>query len=170
RDQVAVGGATSKAGKMPPSARAEVEVSLGQREEDALLSEKNVLDQSLTVRLLSGMVIGPGNSFITAADPLDVEVAVPALEDALQRGHGSNPQLLASQAAAREAKVDVDVTDNGLLPQLDLSVVAGPVGSAPDWSSAFDQLKNFDSYTIQAQLVLHETVQRRTYRGAYKSA
>lgn len=170
RDQLAVVDANIKAGKMPPSARAEVEVSLGQREEDALLSEKNLLDQSLLVRQLAGMPIGPGNTVIVASDPLDAQIEVPTLEDALRRGHETNPQLLAAQAAGRAARIDVEVTDNGILPQLDLSVIAGPVGSAPDWSSAFDQLSHFNSYTVQAQLVLHETLQRRGVRGAYYAA
>jgi outer membrane protein TolC len=170
RDQLAVVDANIKAGKMPPSARAEVEVSLGQREDDALLSEKNLLDQSLLVRQLAGMPIGVGNSYITASDSLDAQVEVPTLDEAIRRGHDGNPQLLAAQANGRAARVDVEVTDNGILPQLDLSVVAGPTGVAPDWSSAFDQLSHFNSYTVQAQLVLHETLQRRGVHGAHMAA
>jgi outer membrane protein len=170
RDQLAVVDANIKAGKMPPSARAEVEVSLGQREDDALLSEKLLLDQSLLVRQLAGLPIGVGNTFITASDSLDAQVEVPTLDEAIRRGHEGNPQLLAAQANGRAARVDVEVTDNGILPQLDLSVVAGPTGLAPDWSSAFDQLSHFNSYTVQAQLVLHETIQRRGVHGAYMAA
>src|SRR5262249_45269732 len=97
KDQLAVVDANIKAGKMPPSARAEVEVSLGQREDDALLSEKNLLDQSLLVRQIAGMPIGSGNTFIVASDSLDLAVQVPTLEEALRRGHEGNPQRPAAQ-------------------------------------------------------------------------
>lgn len=170
RDQLARVDANIKAGKMPPSARAEVEVAAGSRADDVYISEKSVLDQSLLVRLASGLPIGTGDTIIVNGDQLDVAVQVPSMEDALRRAHDGNPQLLAAQAQGRTARIDVEVTENGILPQLDLTVSAGPIGSADDPSTAFDQLVHFDSYAVTAQLAYHETLGRRAVRGAAKAA
>ena len=57
------------------------------------------------------------------------------MEAALRNAHDRNPQLLAAQAQGRTAKIDVEVTDNGILPALDLTVSAGPIGSSDDTST-----------------------------------
>jgi outer membrane protein TolC len=170
RDQLAIVDANIKAGKMPPSARAEVEVATGSREDDVFISQKSVLDQSLVVRLASGMPIGAGETLIVTGAELDISIQVPSIEEALRRAHDGNPQLLAAQAQGRTARVDVEVTDNGVLPQLDLSVTAGPLGSSDDAGTAFDQMVHFDSYAVTAQLAYHDTLGRRGVRGTAKAA
>src|SRR5262249_30980576 len=114
--------------------------------------------------------IGADATFIEAADPLDTPVEVPTLVAALERAHASNPQLLAARAQGRTAKIDVEVTDNGILPALDLSVIAGTIGAGNEASAAFDQLVKFKSYTVQASLAYHDTLGRRGVRGTALAA
>jgi outer membrane protein TolC len=169
-DQLAAVDANIGAGKMPPSARAEVEVAAGLRDEDVILAEQALLERSLTVRQLSGLHIGPADGAIAAADSLDQPVAIAALEAALAKAEVASPQLVAARANEGPPQIDVEVSENGLLPQLDFSLVAGPVGSALDVGGSLDQVAKLASYTIQASLTLHQALERRAARGASLAA
>jgi outer membrane protein TolC len=165
RDQLEQVDANIKAGKLPPSARAEVLVAQGLRDEQALIAERSLLERSLELRVLAGMPITAADTMIVAKDSLEASAETESLENALALAAQRNPALLSAQATGRAARVDVDVTQNGLLPQLDLNVIAGPTGSSSEAKDAFEQLGKFDSYTVQASLVFTQPLGNRDARG-----
>lgn len=165
REQLELVDANIKAGKMPTSARAEVLVAAGLREEEVFLSERSLLESALQLRQLAGMPIDAGETTLSAQDALDATAESADLSAALTRAAERNPALLAARANGRAARVDVEVTENGLLPQLDLSVLAGPFGNAPDAGDAYDQMARFENYTVQGTLTFSRPIGNRSARG-----
>jgi outer membrane protein TolC len=62
------------------------------------------------------------------------------------------------------------VTQNGLLPQLDVAVSGGPVGTGPDAPAAYDKLTGLQSFTVRADLVFQTPLGRHAARGARNAA
>jgi outer membrane protein len=170
RDQLRRVRANIDAGKLPPSASAEVEVAVGARDEDALVAEQTVLERSLTLRQIAGLPIGPDAAGIEALDGIDADLAVPAPADTLARALERSPDLGRVRALGRVATIDVEVTDNGVLPQLDFSIAGGPSGNAPDFGDAVSQVSSFESWRVTAQLAYHDTLGRNAVHGARSAA
>jgi outer membrane protein TolC len=153
-------------GKLPPSASAEIEVAIALREDAVLLAERAVTERELLLARLCGM---PDGERLWPIEPLPaIDPRAPSelvFEDALDAALAHSPQLLAVRARGRAARVELEVTENGLLPQLDLSISGGPVGSAPEPRAAYDQLTNLGSYALLANVSLELPVQRRAALG-----
>jgi outer membrane protein TolC len=111
------------------------------------------------------MPIDAGDTTLTAQDTLEAPAESANLDKALALAAERNPALLAARANGRAARVDVEVTENGLLPQLDLSVLAGPLGNAPDAGDAYDQMARFENYTVQGTLTFSRPIGNRSARG-----
>jgi outer membrane protein TolC len=105
---------------------------------------------------------------ITASDTPETPTRKPAGTMAAALDH--NPQLQAVRAQGRAAQVEIDVTENGLLPQLDLMVAGGPVGNARDAEGAGRQLTGLDNYTVSAGLSFSLPLGRHAARGARNAA
>jgi outer membrane protein TolC len=171
REQLGRVRANIGVGKLPPSASAEIEVAIALRDDAVLLAERAVRERELSLGRRCGMADDerplPSEPLprIEPTAPLEPGFAV-ALAEALAQ----NPQLSALRARGRAAAVELEVTENGLLPQLDLSISGGPVGSAPELSAAYDRLVSLGSYALLASLSLELPVQRRAGQGALESA
>jgi outer membrane protein len=165
RDQLARVQANIAVGKQPKSASAEIEVAIAERDEDVLLAALAVTDRTLALGRLCGL---PVSESLRATDtPMPpARRADGTMEAALAR----NPQLQAIRAEGRAALVEIDVTENGMLPQLDLVLAGGPVASARDASAAGRQLTGLDSYTVTAGLSFSVPIGRHAARGARDAA
>jgi outer membrane protein TolC len=170
REQLRVVEANIKVGKQPPSASAEVEVSIALRDEDALFAEQQLCERALELARLCNFEISPEEPLLAAAERPEPTGSLPTLGDALADAARQNPQLAAARAQTRAATIEVDVTDNGLLPQLDVAVAGGPVGSSSDASAAFSRLSGLDSYAVNAGLVFSQAPRRRGAKGAFAAA
>jgi outer membrane protein TolC len=165
REQLEIVDANIRAGKMPPSARAEVLVAAGLRDEEVLFADRQVLERSLTLRQLAGMPITAEATTLAAGDALEVPADTEDLAAALAMAQQRNPALASALASGRAARVDVEVTENGLLPQLDLSVIAGTLGRDEDAAEAYEMLGKLDAYTVQAALTFRAPLGNREARG-----
>src|SRR5262249_38337782 len=137
---------------------------------DVLLSAPWGARASLTLRQLSGMDIKPDATLVSTreqllANPLPVE-----LGGALDKAYAANPQLATIKARGRQAQVEVDVTDNGLLPQLDLNASFGPSAAGPEFGQALSDLATFKNYTAFVGLTFSAPIGNHGPRGAYASA
>src|SRR5207249_1710296 len=70
----------------------------------------------------------------------------------------------------RAAAIEIDVTANGLLPQLDFVAAGGPAGTARDAAGAYDQLTGLHSYTVTAGLSFALPLGRHAAHGAREAA
>ncbi len=156
--------------KLPPSASAEVLVAMAGRQDDAIAAEEALRGQSIELARLVGS-LGPADA--PALDPVDspdASPAVPPEEDALAAAVASSPQLSAIRAQSRASAIDVEVTRNGLLPQLDLRALGGPRGYDTSFGPALQQLGRFASYDVQVGVVLSEPVENRAAHGESEAA
>jgi len=170
REQLRAVQANIAVGKQAPSSAAEVEVTIALREGDLLLAEQAVRSQSYELRRLVGLGLGPAQPALVAADQPDGVFPRRPLDQVLAATLERNPDLRALRAQIRAALIDVDVARNGLLPQLDFSVAAGPVGNADRASTAFSQLGNGEGYTVQAALTFSHPVGRHAAEGRARAA
>jgi outer membrane protein TolC len=169
REQLLRVQANVAVGKLPRSATAEIEVAIALRDDSVLLAEQALTERSLSLGLACGV---PVSERLTAADTLssaDTRTAQ-SPQYAIEYALVDNPQLQAVRERGRGVAVELDVTEDGLLPQLDLTVAGGPVGNAGDASAAYEQLTGFKSYSITAGLAFALPIGRHAARGAHDAA
>lgn len=171
REQLEIVKANIEVGKQPASASAEVLVSIALRDEDALFAEEAARERSLDLERLVGIPLDARAPRLAIAEKVTPRPeALPPIDDVLADARTHNPQLLAAHATTRAAQVDVDVTENGMLPQLDVSFAGGPQGNATDPATAFSQMGRFQAFGMTATLVFSEPIPRHAARGARQSA
>ena len=166
-DQLLRARANIAVGKLAPSASAEVEVALGLREDAALLAAQVVTERALSLGRLCGV---PVNDELAAAERLPtIDAVTPAprpLEATLALTLAHNPALAALGARLSARALELQVADDGLLPELDLTIAGGAIASAPSAGTAHAQLTGFGSYAVFASLDLAWPVGSHAARGA----
>jgi len=167
RDQLERTEANIRVGKLPPSASAEVKVTIALREEAALVSERVLLDRALDLRELAGMDIGADPS-ITPTDALEVVTHTPSIAAALSGARERNPDLLVAKAREVASIVEVDAADTR--PTLNFSVSGGPSAVSDDAGDALSQMGKFKTYNLLASLTFRDALGRDAARGALQSA
>jgi outer membrane protein TolC len=121
--------------------------------EEALLSAKLVFEkQSLDLRRKVGLEIGRRDIVVRPSEPFEIDNRDWNVDDVLARSHKINRQLASKILEKKIADVDVDVTHNALLPQVDFSLSAGLVGTGDTASGAFNA--DNSGYTFMAGLSL----------------
>lgn len=169
REQLEIVKANMQVGKLPPTASAEIEVTIAQRDDDALQAEQLRISRLVELSRLLG--VSPSQARELKLAPLDESAPeVPELSAALQAAGDHAPQLLAARAQIESARVDVTVANNGLLPKLDLALSGGPAASSPDVNGAVNTLRTLNDYVLQGGLVFHEAVPLRDERGKRQQA
>jgi outer membrane protein TolC len=167
RAQLRAVAAQIDVGKQPPSASFEVEVSIAQREDEAIDSEGQIDARAADLaRLLGPEEARMPRSIVATDRPPAYATLASAVARALER----NPTIASLHARAGAATIDVDVARSALLPQLDASLSGGPMGVATSAPAAFRSLSSLGGYTAQATLVFQEPVERRAGRGARDAA
>lgn len=169
REQLRRVNAQIEVGRQPPSAAAEVEVAIALRDDAALAAEQTVLERSIDLERLMGQPAS-AERWLKAADvpQSDPDPLTPgeAFADAVEH----SPQLALSRVQSRAAQIEVDVAENGMLPQLDLSFSGGTIGNASDARVAFAQLGQTGSYSVMSGLVFQLPLQNHAARGARTAA
>lgn len=165
-EQLRITQARLDVGVGAPTDIAAVKQGIATRQEDLLLSEQNVTQRALDLRQLAGLPIAPPHLRLVASDPLIVKTRDLSFEEALVLALERSPQLAALAARGKLAEVDIDVTQNGLLPQLDLTVSLGPTGNGTDLGAALGQMVGFNDYTVSGGLTFTMPVENRNARGS----
>ncbi len=159
------------AGKLPPSAAAEIEVAIALREDAVLLAEQTLTERGLGLGSLCGM---PRAERLEPAEPLPSAgtraAPPPGLHVALNAALAHSPELQELRARGRAALVEREVSEDGLLPRLDLALGGGPAASAASAQGALEQLGGLGGYALFASLSLELPLARRAARGALQQA
>lgn len=154
-------------GKLPPSATAEVAVAIAEREDARLQAQQWLTERRLA--LVRAGALSLHEAAVVAALPA-LDTTTPELAALLALALAHNPQLQALAEQTQRAALELGLTENGLLPQLDLRVAGGPVGNAPSAHGAYEQLGGLSSYALTAQLALELPIGRHAARGAHEAA
>jgi outer membrane protein TolC len=171
RDQLRRVEANIGVGKQPRSASAEIEVAIALRDDAILSAEQALADRALALGRLCGLPLQPDRGpLLVASDEPTMTSRVLDARALLERALQSNSQLQALRARAHAAAVEIDVTENGLLPQLDFTAAGGPIGNAGDIAGASSELTTLKSYVITAGLAFQQPIGSHAARGARESA
>ena len=166
KEQLRITQARLDVGVGAPTDLAAVEQTIALREEAVLLAEVAITDRSLEVRQLSGMELNPTAIDLVTSERVDLSATDLTLQEAIDRAYATNPQLAIIKARGDQARLEVSITENGLLPQLDFTASAGPQGNDDDLSSALGQIVTFDTYQVTAGVVFSMPIGNRSAKGA----
>ncbi len=153
-----------------PTEALAVEQAIAVREQEVLAAEIQRSEQSLALRRLVGLEIGPGEIDLTAAD---LPKAVPSkldLDQTLVRARQQNPRLALAHLQEQTAAIDVDVTADAKRAHLDVAASIGPDADSTGAGDALKQMGTFSSYSATASLTYRQSLGNRAARGADAAA
>ena len=162
--------ASVRGGATAPTEVLAVDQVIAQREEDVVVAELAVTERSLEFRRLAGLEITSSEIDVRVDSPLSAQVQtieMPKVVDlALQR----SPEIAALEVQGRGAELEIEVTDNGLLPRLDVNVFATPSGTDNTFAGSVEQVFDGDEYEIGGGVTLQHSFGRRAAKGASRRA
>jgi outer membrane protein TolC len=170
RERLRVTQAGIKAGGVAESETISVEQAIATREEAAMASELAVINSSLALRRLIGMEIGPGQ--IALSSKIDLAVPQHSWDNAtlIEQALAFSPELARLKSLDAGATLDIEVTENGLLPQLDAALTFGPNGVGTTFGAASKNLATFDDFTAIGSLSYRSTLGERAAHADVRSA
>jgi outer membrane protein TolC len=158
RERLRVTEIQVKGGKVADAEVPAVQQIIATREEDVLNGELAVLNTSVALRRAVGMPIGAGEMGLRVATDLGTAVGDLNLADLVQRTFDAAPQLAELNKQDQSSTIDIEVNENGLLPQLDLALQAGPRGTDSTFHSSATDMVKFDSYQVAGTLTFSRTL------------
>jgi len=155
----------NEGGKIPRSEIPAVQQIIATREEDVLSGELLVLDRSIALRRATGMPIGAGALGLRV--PIDlVELAVNGdIGDLTERAYQASPELAQLAANDKITALDIEVTENGLLPRLDAALSLGPNGQDEKFGTALKEMATFKAIAVQGSLLFEHSIGQENVRG-----
>jgi outer membrane protein len=170
QEQLRVTKAQIDVGRLAPVDAAAVERAIGERQQAVLLSEQEVLFQTLALRRLFGLPPEPEAPVFTATDVPEViggEVDVAGeTTQALQ----NNPQLKTLALGMKLSEIDIQTARSTLRPQLDFVGQIGATGRKSQLADAVAQALGFDDMTWSAGLQFDVPLENRTAEGQLRIA
>jgi outer membrane protein len=165
RERLRVTQIGADGGKVPRSEIPAVLQIIATRQEDVLNGELGVLNSSIALRRAAGMPIGAGELGLRVTTDLDAKDQALDLGGLVERAFAASPELaeLAKQDAS--ATIDIAVTENGLLPQLDAALSLGPSGAATTFGSSWKDLVELNTLAIKGSLTFTQSLGRNDVRG-----
>jgi outer membrane protein len=167
RERLRVTEIQVKGGKVADAEVPAVQQIIATREEDVLNGELAVLDRSIALRRACGMPIGASELGLRVTTDLGATETKLDLADLIDRTYNASPELAELGKQDKEATIDVDVNDNGLLPQLDLALQGGPRGTDTSFGSSMRDMAELKAYQVQGSLTFSRSLHK--YDVKYRS-
>jgi len=158
RERLRVTEIQVKGGKVADAEVPAVQQIIATREEDVLSGELLVLDRSIALRRSVGMPIGKGELGLRVATELDLKDSKLDLGDLVERAYTASPELAQLAKQDKQSTIDIEVTENGLLPQLDLALSGGPRGTDTSFGSATKDVFELKAYQVQGSLTFSRSL------------
>jgi outer membrane protein TolC len=169
RERLRITQAGIAGGKIAPSEALAVEQIIATRQEQVLGAELSVLSRSISLRRAAAMPVGP-NALALSVQVTPADAPPPAsLEAALADALAASPELAQLALADEDARIAVELADNGLLPQLDASLRFGPSGRGTVGRAAINMV-TFDEVAISGSITLEHDLGGRGPEAATRSA
>jgi len=152
-------------GKIPRSEIPAVQQIIATREEDILNAELIVLERSIALRRTVGLPIGAGELGLRVTTDLATRDATWDLGQLTDRAFAASPELAQLAKQDDVTTLDIEVTENGLLPQLDAALTLGPIGQDEKFGTALANLAKFKSIAVSGSLTLEHSLGQENVRG-----
>lgn len=165
RERLRITEIGAKGGKIAQAEIPAVQQIIATREEDVLGGEMLVVDRSIALRRATGMAIGPGELALRVDSDLEANDRGWTLDALLGRAYTASPELAILEKQEAGATIEIEVSDNGLLPQLDLALSLGPSGSDGNPSTALKKTVEFDEIAATGSLTFREGLARDDVKG-----
>jgi outer membrane protein TolC len=162
--------AAIKGGGIAATEALAVEQVIATREEEILAAELNVIERSIAVRRLVGLEIGPGELVLSVPTELGVPVRSWQLDSLIADAYQTSPELALLVQQEKGATLEVEVTENGVLPSLDFSIAFGPIGIDDRAVGALENMATFDDLAAVATLELSHSIGNHGPKGAARQA
>lgn len=154
-----------KGGKVADAEVPAVQQIIATREEDVLNGELAVIDRSIALRRAVGLPIGAGELGLRVATDLETRDQPLDLGGLIERAYGASPELAQLAKQDKSSTIDIDVTENGLLPQLDFALSFGPTGIDPSFPTAAKNLVELKQLQINGSLTYSRSLNQYDVRG-----
>src|ERR1041385_6305116 len=155
----------AQGGKIAPAEIPAVQQIIATRQEDVLGGELQVLDRSIALRRAVGMPIGAHDLGLRVATELDTQDQGWTLESLLDRAYQASPELAQLAKQEQGSTIEIEVTENGLLPQLDLALSFGPTGTDGNFGTAALNTVKFTELAGSGSLTLSQSLHRDDIYG-----
>jgi outer membrane protein len=165
RERLRVTQIGAAGGKIAESEIPAVQQSIATREEDVLNGQLAVLNASLALRRTVNMPIGAGALGLRVATDLDTRDRGWQLGELVERAYAASPELAQLGKQEAGATIDIEVNDNGLLPQLDAALALGPISQDPSFQTALVDVAEWKTIAVSGSLTFSRSIQQRDTRG-----
>jgi outer membrane protein TolC len=171
REQLRVTQAQIDVGRSAPVDAAAVERAIGERMQEVLLSEQELLFRTLELRRMFGLSIKPEDPVFAAAD-MPQASGGDGVNGAVEtdRALVANPQLRLLRLGITLSDIDIAVAKSTLLPQLDFVGQIGANGAKTDLEDSFSQTLGFEARNFSVGLRFQMPVQNRVAGGQERVA
>jgi len=160
-----------RAEKVPRSESLAVQQAIATRKQDVIAGEQTLYEQSLALRQLAGLEIGP-DALVVTTEALPVKIEALAIEPAavVRGAFEHSPELAALEATRHAAEIGVAAADNAARSKLDLDVSAGPTGADTTPGQALSSGVHHPGYSISGSLTFARALEGRAEHGAQAAA
>ena len=141
-----------RAGAAAPTEINAITFELATRREALLTAQLEFEKKSLELRRKIGLELSRRKVALRPAEAFEIGAEEWDVEDVLKRSRRANRQLLALGLERKIAEVDLKVARNGMLPQVDLSVSGGVLGTGKSQDEAFGGVGAANGYQLMAGL------------------
>jgi outer membrane protein TolC len=155
----------AKGGKIAEAEIPAVEQIIATREEDVLNGELAVLNASIALRRAAGMPIGSGELGLRVATDYDIRQDTPDLKKLVGDAFNASPELAELAKQQQGATIDIEVTENGLLPQLDAALTLGPTAQESQFSTGAQDIYQLKNMSVSGTLTFSQSVGRHQVKG-----
>jgi outer membrane protein len=155
-------------GKIAKAEIPAVEQIIATREEDVLSTELAILDRSIALRRAAGLPVGAGALGLRVATDFEISEAALPLAELIERAYAASPELAQLARLADSDTIDIAVTENGLLPQLDAALSLGPTGQDAKFGTALKNLVELDQFAVTGSLTYSQTIGNHAINGRSK--
>jgi outer membrane protein TolC len=165
RERLRITEIGAQGGKIAKAEIPAVQQIIATREEEVLGGELGVLERSIALRRAVGMEINAGELGLRVATELETKDQGWTVGPLLERAYAASPELAQLSKQEAGATIEIDVTENGLLPRLDLTLSFGPVGTAETFGGAAKNVVKFSELQAQGSLTFQQSLHRDDVKG-----
>ena len=168
RERLRITEIGSQGGKIAKAEIPAVQQIIATREEEVLGGELLVLERSIALRRAVGLEIAAGELGLRVATELEAQDRDWSVGPLLERAYAASPEL--AQLAKQESgtTIEIEITENGLLPRLDLALSFGPTGTDEKFGTAAANLVKFSELSATGSLTFQQALNREDVRGRSK--
>jgi outer membrane protein len=172
REQLRVTKAQIDVGRLAPVDSAAVERAIGDREQDVLLSQQELLFRTLELRRFFGLAVSPSDAAFNAADAPQATPSTPGIASDVMRALEANPQLRSLKLGITLSEVDMATARSTLRPQLDFvgSIGAAGANEGQGFDESAKQVFDWTNPTYTAGLRFGLPLQNRIAGGQDRAA